>query len=314
MGARYRDFQPQLGEAINEILKLAPSVRLAQTAAANRRLVEMENHAFTLVRDGKTAEARTILSSQQYEVQKGIYALGATSFLEQRQSQLAATQRSQRRRAVFSAGAGVTVLALLLLSWLAIIRRMYKSHALLLSSTASREETEQALREAQRELEKRVRERTSELTVANTSLTEQVSERTRVEAALRRGEEQYRDLFENANDIIYTHDLQGNYTSTNKACKKILGYTSEEAVRMNIAQLVAPERLEEAKRRLAQKLTENAPSAYEMEIIAKDGHRVLLEVKSRLTYENGNPTGVQGMARDITERKRAEAERQVSPR
>src|SRR5687768_10956090 len=91
--ARYRSFEPQLYSAIKEILKLAPSDRLAQTDAANMRLVEMENHAFTLVRDGKTAEARAMLSSQQYEVQKGIYTLGTTSFLEQRQSQLAATQR-----------------------------------------------------------------------------------------------------------------------------------------------------------------------------------------------------------------------------
>src|SRR5688572_7273503 len=77
--SRYRRFEPQLDDAIKEILKLAPSERLAQTYVANMRLVEMENHAFTLVRDGKTAEARAILSSQQYEMQKGIYALGMTS-------------------------------------------------------------------------------------------------------------------------------------------------------------------------------------------------------------------------------------------
>src|SRR5688572_25827813 len=44
--SRYRRFEPQLREAIKEILKLAPSESLAQTDGANRRLVEMENHAF----------------------------------------------------------------------------------------------------------------------------------------------------------------------------------------------------------------------------------------------------------------------------
>jgi PAS domain S-box-containing protein len=308
--ARYRKFEPQLASAIKEILKLAPSESLAQTDAANMRLVEMENHAFTLVRDGKTAEARAILSSQQYEEQKRTYALGMTSFLDQLPFQLEAKQRWQRRRAVFSAGAGVAVLAILLFSWLAITRRMYKSHALLLSSIASREETEKALRKAQRELEKRVRERTSELTTANTSLTEQVSERTRVEAALRRGEERYRDLFENAHDIIYTHDLSGNYTSVNKACERIVGYTKQEALGMNLAQVVAPQYLEEARQSLARK-TGSAQSTYELEIIAKDGRRLMLEVNSRLMSEDGKPTGVQGIGRDITERKRAEKERQA---
>jgi PAS domain S-box-containing protein len=132
-----------------------------------------------------------------------------------------------------------------------------------------------------------------------------------MEAALREGEERYRDLFENANDIIYTHDLQGNYTSVNKAWEKIIGYTNAEALGMNMAQVVAPECLDEARQLLARKTTEKTPSAYEVEIVAKDGHRVMLEVNSRLTYEDGKPTGVQGMARDITERKRAEAERQV---
>jgi len=180
------------------------------------------------------------------------------------------------------------VFAILLFSWLAIIRRMYKSHALLLGSIASREETEKALRKAQRELEERVRERTSELTIANTSLTEQASERTRVEAALRRGEERYRDLFENAHDIIYTHDLSGNYTSVNKACERVVGYTKQEALGMNLAQVIAPEYLEEAKQSLARR-TGPAPSTYEIEIIAKDGRRLMLEVNSRLTYEDGNP-------------------------
>ena len=74
---------------------------------------------------------------------------------------------------------------------------------------------------------------------------------------------------------------------------------------------IAPEHLQLARRALASKAQEEGPTAYELEIIAKDGHRVTLEVNSRLTYQDGKPTAVQGMARDITERKRAEAERQI---
>jgi signal transduction histidine kinase/CheY-like chemotaxis protein/HPt (histidine-containing phosphotransfer) domain-containing protein len=68
--------------------------------------------------------------------------------------------------------------------------------------------------------------------------------------------------------------------------------------------------MEEVRQRLAEK-TRETTSAYELGIIAKDGHQVIVEVNSRLIYEDGKPTGVQGMARDITERKRAEAERRI---
>jgi PAS domain S-box-containing protein len=170
---------------------------------------------------------------------------------------------------------------------------------------------EDALLSVQVGLESRVRDRTAELAMANTELTVEITERKQMEAALRESEERYRDLFENANDIIYTHDLQGNYTSVNKACERIVGYSSEEAVRMNIAQVIAPEYLAEARQLLARKTIEKTPSSYELEIVARDGRRVTIEVNSRLTYEDGKPSGVQGMARDITERKRAEAERQI---
>jgi two-component system, sensor histidine kinase and response regulator len=137
------------------------------------------------------------------------------------------------------------------------------------------------------------------------SMVQDLTERQEMEAALRESEEKYRDLFENANDIMYTSDLLGNYTSVNKACEKIAGYTSKEAVGMNVAQIIAPEYFEAAKALLARKTDEDAPDAHEIEIITKDGGRVMLEINSRLLYENGKPNGVQGVARDITERIRA---------
>jgi len=276
------------------------------------RLVEMENHAFDLVRENHPEEGRTILFSQEYERQKGIYALGMASFIKQLQTQLETKHQSDLNREVLSVGAGIFVLAISLFSWLAIIRRMYKAQAVLLIAVTRRKQTEEVLLKTQRELEVRVQERTSELTTANSTLVKQIAERGQVEATLRESEERYRDLIENANDIIYTHDLQGNYTSVNRACERILGYTSEEALTMNVSQLVAPELLEEVRQRLEQRHSERAPSSYEMEIIAKDGRRAVLEVNSRLSYENGQPTGVQGMARDITERRRAEEELKAS--
>jgi diguanylate cyclase (GGDEF)-like protein/PAS domain S-box-containing protein len=133
------------------------------------------------------------------------------------------------------------------------------------------------------------------------------STRKSAEERLRSSEENLRELFENANDIIYTHDLEGNYTSLNKAGERITGYTREEALKMNASEVVAPEYMELARRMTARKVSDvQAQTFYELEIISKGGARVPVEVSTQLIYEDGKPVGVQGIARDITKRKRAE--------
>ncbi|CAG0947105.1 Cyclic di-GMP phosphodiesterase response regulator RpfG [Anaerolineae bacterium] len=133
-----------------------------------------------------------------------------------------------------------------------------------------------------------------------------ITARKRAEEALRESEDRFRELFENANDIVYTHDLAGNYTSVNRASEQITGYTREESLTLNIAQVVAPEYLALANQMTQSKVSGGTPTSYQLEILAKDGHRVPLEVSTRLIYREGNPIGVQGIARDITKRKRAE--------
>ena len=54
-------------------------------------------------------------------------------------------------------------------------------------------------------------------------------------------EANYRELVENASDIIYAHDLEGRFTWVNKACEKITGFSREEALQMRIWDLIAPE-------------------------------------------------------------------------
>jgi PAS domain S-box-containing protein len=126
----------------------------------------------------------------------------------------------------------------------------------------------------------------------------------RADEALRESEQRYRDLVENANDIIFTRDLAGNFTSFNRAAERVTGFRREEALKMNIAQITAPDSPRTAP--LPSRGADGGPAPHDLEIVARDGRRVALEVSTRLLYEDGRPVGVQGIARDVTERKRAE--------
>jgi PAS domain S-box-containing protein len=135
-----------------------------------------------------------------------------------------------------------------------------------------------------------------------------VTEQKRAREALKDSEERYRELFENATDIIYTHDLAGNFTSLNGSGERITGYSREAAALMNVADVIAPEYLSLAREMIAHKASENVSTVYELDIITKDKRRVRLEVSTRIILRDGKPVGVQGIGRDLTERKRSEEE------
>jgi two-component system, cell cycle sensor histidine kinase and response regulator CckA len=123
---------------------------------------------------------------------------------------------------------------------------------------------------------------------------------------VRASEERYRELVENAHDIIYSHDLEGNYMSINKAGELITGYTVQEALKLNFTDTIAPEFLQKAREMVKRKLAGERVTAYELEIIAKDGRRITVEVNTKLVYQDGVPVGVQGIARDASARKQLE--------
>jgi diguanylate cyclase (GGDEF)-like protein/PAS domain S-box-containing protein len=133
-----------------------------------------------------------------------------------------------------------------------------------------------------------------------------VTERRLAEEGKRISEERYRELFENAYDMVYTHDLTGKITSINKAAERITGYDRAEALQMRFTQFVASEFQQTARRMIDRQVADGAPITQELEIIAKNGNRVTLDVSNRLIFREGRPIGIQGIARDITERKKTE--------
>jgi PAS domain S-box-containing protein len=149
------------------------------------------------------------------------------------------------------------------------------------------------------ELEARVAERTAELQAYTARLAE--------------SEQRYRALIDNANDIVATFDLEGIFTSVNPAVERILGYKPADLVGTRLNQFIPQEEIRLHDAMLRRKLEGEASTQYEMQALAKAGRRrVTLEVNSKLLFDAvGKPIGVHSIARDITERKEAEARQTV---
>jgi PAS domain S-box-containing protein len=136
-----------------------------------------------------------------------------------------------------------------------------------------------------------------------------ITGRIEAENALKESEERYRELFANASDFIYTHDLEGRFTSINKTFTDTLGYSQEDVLGKSVEMVVPPEYIEIARENTIRKVKGEAVSTkYEIEIVGKAGQRFTVELNTRLIHENDRPVGVQGIGRDMTERKRAEKE------
>jgi PAS domain S-box-containing protein len=133
-----------------------------------------------------------------------------------------------------------------------------------------------------------------------------ITERKRMEEELKASEERYRDLFENANDGIYILDRAGRIVSFNRKAEELTGYTFEEVRGQPYTLLVSsgPER--KKARRAFLKNMRGQPDKTELTIIRKDGREVILELSTRPIWQGGQIVGIQGIARDITERKELE--------
>ena len=117
----------------------------------------------------------------------------------------------------------------------------------------------------------------------------------------------YLELFNGANDIIYTHDLQGVFTSVNAAGLRATGYTASEVIGEPYSKVVAPDHLDFVREITLRKLRgEEAETRYEIDIRSKAGERMRVEISSKVLERDGKPFEVLGIARDISERQEHE--------
>ncbi len=131
-----------------------------------------------------------------------------------------------------------------------------------------------------------------------------IRQRLEKEAAL---EERYHELFAHANDMIFSFDLDGRFRTINTAGENTTGYLLPQFVTMNLLDLVVAEYREPMRERLETLRAGRQLPRYEIDILTRAGGVATIEVSSRLIRGNGQPESVESIARDVTERKKAEA-------
>ena len=132
-----------------------------------------------------------------------------------------------------------------------------------------------------------------------------ITERKQAEAALRESEDRNRDLVENSQDLICTHDLNGQILSFNPSAEKMLGYPVETLKQMNIRDIIVPSARPVFETYIAI-LKRRGKAHGIMQIQTGNGEQRFWEYNNTLRTEGVTTPIVRGMARDITERKRAE--------
>lgn len=168
-----------------------------------------------------------------------------------------------------------------------------------------RKKMEEELQKAHDELEQRVAIRTDELLRANEKLNKEIIDRKRIERALRESEEKYRAIFESFHDVYYRTNKEGLVTIISPSVRTHAGYDPEDIIGYPVTDFyLNPEDRETFVQKLKEK---GAVNDYELKLKAKDGSVIETSMSAHITFGNdGEPTGVEGVLRDITERKRAE--------
>jgi PAS domain S-box-containing protein len=132
---------------------------------------------------------------------------------------------------------------------------------------------------------------------------------------LKASEESYRALVNNLTDVVFTIDLKGNFTFCSQAGEKMTSYPVQQLLSMNMKEVIAQEHLAEIQERLQARIRgEKKLPPHEFEIIKADGKRLPVEMSTTPLAKKGSLVGIQGIARDITERKRIEKEFQAASR
>ncbi len=150
-------------------------------------------------------------------------------------------------------------------------------------------------------------------------VTRDISERKKAEEALKESEKRYRMIIENMHEVVWTMDMNLQYTYFSPSCLFLTGHRPEELMKLRIDQVVTPESVALAAKEFSQQLEMESSDimadphriiTIEQEVYHKNGGTIVLEVTATFTRdENGKAAGLLMAGRDITARKKAEAEK-----
>lgn len=119
-------------------------------------------------------------------------------------------------------------------------------------------------------------------------------------------EREYRALFENLQDVLYRTDLDGKVLIASPSAKEVFGYSPDEVVGRNFT--VDFYKNPEQRKHFIESIMQNGQvNGFETEVIKKDGSSIWVSTNSRLlTDDEGNAIGIEGMIRDINDKKQHE--------
>jgi PAS domain S-box-containing protein len=138
-------------------------------------------------------------------------------------------------------------------------------------------------------------------------ISKDISENKKLELNLKESEFRYRDLFENADDPMYTIDIEGYFKEINNAGLDILGGSEAEIIGSHISKWLSPESFAAAQVLLTKQISgESWNHPIILEVICKNGEHKWGEVRTRVISKGGRVTAIHGIARDITEKRNME--------
>jgi PAS domain S-box-containing protein len=118
--------------------------------------------------------------------------------------------------------------------------------------------------------------------------------------------EKYRDLFENANDLIQSVDIEGRYLYVNRAWKETLGYNQSEIENLSMFDVIHPDNLEHCRVVFGRVMSGEVINNVEATFLTKDGRKIDVEGNVNCAFENGKPGATRSIFRDITQQKRTQ--------
>ena len=133
-----------------------------------------------------------------------------------------------------------------------------------------------------------------------------ITERKRAEEILQESEERYRDLFENAKDLIQMVAPDGRILYVNPAWRETLGYSEKEIAGLSAFDIIHPDKVEHSREVFRRVMSGEDVGVIETTLVSKDGREIIVERSCTSKFVNGESVYCRCISHDITKQKRAE--------